>query len=67
MALPTYYPETPGGTVLMHLGADTEEQAWKNLLKDAAHMPYQGIEGFKERGYKVLPWTPVAQSKRRRR
>lgn len=53
-----YIPETPAGTVLTHLKAKTEEQAWANLLRDAAHMPYRGIEGFKARGYKVEFWSP---------
>lgn len=48
-----YVPVTPGDTVLMHLEADTEEKAIKNLLKDAAHMPYDGWEGFKDRGYYI--------------
>lgn len=52
----SYVPCTPGGTALPHLKAPTEEQAWKNLLKDAAHMPYRGVEGFKARGYTVEHW-----------
>lgn len=51
-----FVPETPGGTPLLHLKAKTEERAWSNLLRDAAHMPYQGVQGFKQRGYKVLFW-----------
>ena len=48
-----YVPVTPGGTVVMHLEADSEEQAIKNLLRDAAHMPYDGWEGFQQRGYTI--------------
>jgi hypothetical protein len=51
-----FVPETPAGTVLFDLRAKTEERAWANLLREAAHMPYQGIEGFKRRGYKVEWW-----------
>lgn len=51
-----WIPETPGGTVLMDLAASTETQAWTNLLKDAAHMPYKDIAGFKARGYIVEFW-----------
>ncbi len=50
---PRFVPVTPSGTPVMHLESTTEEQAWKRLLKDAAHMPYRGIEGFKARGYTV--------------
>ena len=52
----SYFPETPAGTVLMHLKSKTEEEAWKKLLKDAAHMPYKTKENFIKRGYKVLRW-----------
>lgn len=48
-----YYPVTPAGTLLTDLGATTEEQAWENLLSQAAHMPYKGIDGFKLRGYTI--------------
>ena len=51
-----WFPETPAGTVLTHLGADTEDAAWKKLLRDARHMPYDGRAGFEARGYKVLQW-----------
>lgn len=46
-------PVTPGGTVCDWLEADTEEQAWENLLKEASHMPYKTKENFKLRGYTV--------------
>lgn len=51
-----FFPETPGGTVLMHLESKTEAEAWKKLMKDAAHMPYKTKENFIKRGYKVLRW-----------
>lgn len=49
-----YVPMTPGGTLCMWLAAKTEDKAWEKLLEDAAHMPYKGKEGFKQRGYKVV-------------
>lgn len=49
----TYVPCTPGGSFLMHLKSKTEQQAIDRLLKDAAHMPYAGWEGFKARGYTI--------------
>jgi hypothetical protein len=52
-----WIPSTPGGSVLIHLAAGTEEQAWKNLLRDADHMPYKTMEAFKQRGYVVEKWT----------
>jgi len=52
-----YIPSTPGGTPLFHLKADSEEQAWTNLVEDAKHMPYDGVEGFKARGYTVDEYT----------
>lgn len=48
-----YVPVTPGGTPCVWLASDTEDAAWGELLKDAAHMPYPGIQGFKQRGYTV--------------
>ena len=51
-----FIPETPGGSVLMHLKARTENEAWAKLLKDAAHMPYKTKEGFIRRGYSVNRW-----------
>jgi len=52
-----YVPCTPAGTPLPHIGAATEKQAWANLLRDAEHMPYKTVEGFKKRGYTVERWT----------
>ena len=49
-----FVPMTPGGTPILHLKATTEEEAWKNLLEDAKHMPYGTVENFKKRGYKML-------------
>lgn len=54
-----YYPITPGGTICTWLGSDSEDEAWQKLLKDAAHMPYRGIEGFQQRGYTVERFDPV--------
>jgi hypothetical protein len=55
----SWIPSTPAGTLLPWLEAPTEAKAWANLLKDAAHMPYRGIEGFKRRGYTVDFWEEV--------
>lgn len=49
-----YVPVTPAGTMLFHLEADTEEQAWKALMADAAHMPYPDQAAFQKRGYSVI-------------
>lgn len=49
----SYVPVTPGGTFLYHLQSSTEDEAWKKLLKDAAHMPYITKENFIKRGYSV--------------
>ncbi len=54
----TWVPVTPGGSVLMHLEADTEGEAWDNLLDDAAYMPYEDREEFIERGYSVVELKP---------
>lgn len=59
MNLP-FIPVTPAGTACMWLAAETEKQAWANLLKDAAHMPYAGVAGFRERGYTVVKATETA-------
>jgi hypothetical protein len=48
-----YVPVTPAGTYLFHLESPTEDSAKRKLLKDAAHMPYKGWEGFKQRGYTI--------------
>ena len=54
---PRFVPCTPAGTPLTFLEAATEAKAWANLLRDAVHMPYNGIEGFKKRGYTVENWS----------
>jgi hypothetical protein len=51
-----YIPRTLGGTDCDWLESKTEAEAWAKLLKDAAHMPYRGVEGFKHRGYTVNKW-----------
>jgi hypothetical protein len=48
-----YVPVTPGGTPCTWLASNTEDEAWDKLLEDASHMPYEGKEGFQERGYTV--------------
>jgi hypothetical protein len=49
----SFVPVTPGGTIVMWLESDTEDEAWAKLLVDAAHMPYDGKKGFIARGYTV--------------
>ena len=49
-----FAPETPAGTICFWLSADTKEQAIKNLLKDAAHMPYKNWQEFQDRGYSIV-------------
>lgn len=49
----SWVPVTPGGSILMHLESDTEQEAWDKLMKDAAHMPYPDQQAFEERGYTV--------------
>jgi len=49
----SFVPVTPGGTVVMSLESATEEEAWKKLLIDAAHMPYKTKVNFIKRGYTV--------------
>jgi len=48
-----FVPFTPAGSCLMHLAAPTEEEAWKNLMHDARHMPYPDKAAFIKRGYTV--------------
>jgi hypothetical protein len=61
MAMTVWIPETPAGTVLDWLVAETEEQAWQNLLEDAADMPYNGVAGFRARGYQVFEYDVVEE------
>lgn len=49
-----FVPVTPSGTPCFPLFAETEEKAWENLLKAAAHMPYKTKENFIKRGYAVF-------------
>ena len=49
----SWVPVTPGGTVCIWLESNTEDEAWKKLLIDAAHMPYNDKQGFIDRGYTV--------------
>ncbi len=51
-----YVPVTPGGTPCVWIAANTEEKAWENLMKDAAHMPYKTKKNFQKRGYTVEKW-----------
>lgn len=52
----TYVPCTPAGSPLTHIEADTEEQAWKNLMQEASHMPYVTKKDFIKRGYTIEKW-----------
>lgn len=54
-----FIPMTPAGTVLADCEASTEDGAWKNLMKAAAHMPYTGQAEFEKRGYTVGELMPV--------
>lgn len=61
-----FIPVTPAGTpVIWSAGsrgpgklnaAQTEDEAWANLLADAAHMPYRNKADLIERGYTVESW-----------
>ena len=51
-----YVPITPGDTPCIWLASETEDEAWNKLLEDAAHMPYDGKQGFIARGYTVEEW-----------
>lgn len=55
-----YVPTTPGGTPIIYgsggmmgkkVASYNREQAIKNLMKDASHMPYRTWEDFERRGY----------------
>ena len=54
-----FVPVTPGGTPLPHLADISEAIAIKNLLKDAAHMPYKTWENFQKRGYTIEQWDTL--------
>lgn len=47
-----FFPITPAGTVLATLKANTEEQAWANLLRDVGEL-YPSREELERRGYTV--------------
>jgi hypothetical protein len=61
-----FVPITPAGSPLIWSAgsrgfnklnaARTEEQAWANLMEDAAHMPYPDKAAFIKRGYTVEKW-----------
>ena len=63
-----FVPVTPGGSPMVWgaaarsgkmNAATTEDQAWENLMEDAAHMPYQNKAAFIERGYTVECWKDI--------
>ena len=49
----SFIPCTPAGTLVTNLAADTEKEAIRRLLVDAAHMPYGTWKNFKRRGYTI--------------
>ena len=57
-----FVPITPAGTPVIYgtgenlIAAKTREQAIKNLLKAAAHLPYSTWENFEKRGYTIEEW-----------
>ena len=60
-----YVPITPAGTPIPYgagsrtgkiNAAKTREQAIKNLVEDASHMPYGTWENFEKRGYTIEEW-----------
>ena len=58
-----FVPVTPAGTPVPYsptstkiLAAKTREQAIKNLMADAAHMPYRTWADFEKRGYTIEEW-----------
>ena len=53
----SYVPVTPAGSILMHLEADTRQQAIDNLLTDIAHIPLdRSWDDLELRGYEVVEW-----------
>ena len=48
-----WIPFTPAGTPLIDLQKDTEDEAWKALMSEAARMPYNNKQEFIEREYTV--------------
>lgn len=61
MAKKRFWPFTPGGSACVDLEASTEEQAWKNLEKATAHMPYKSRDELKKRGYEVCEIVPAKE------
>ena len=66
-----YVPITPGGTPVPYgagslmgkqLASKSKEQAIKNLVKDAEHMPYGTWENFQARGYTIEEWPDSSLS-----
>jgi hypothetical protein len=64
-----FVPITPAGTPVIYgagqrtgklNAASTAAQAWKNLMEDAAHMPYKDKAAFVKRGYTVEQWKDFA-------
>lgn len=65
-----FVPVTPAGTRVFYgagammgaqVAAITRDEAIRNLLIDAAHMPYKTWENFEKRGYtieEVKGWAP---------
>jgi len=60
-----FIPVTPAGTPVIYGAANragkinaarTEEEAWRNLMEDAKHMPYVNKQAFIDRGYTVERW-----------
>jgi len=57
-----YVPRTPAGSLLPQCAARTEEGAWQNLMREAAHMPYPDKAAFVARGYTVedsFEWVEI--------
>ena len=62
-----YVPVTPGGTACIYSAgsrgmnkvnaARTREQAIKNIVADASHMPYGSWKAMQRRGYTIEVWN----------
>ena len=48
-----WVPFTRGGSMLDYLEADTEEQAWANLVRDNPHGMRMGKQALQEWGFEV--------------
>ena len=53
----TYIPITPGGSALMDLESNTEEEAWSKLLNKTAYMSYKDKQALIQRGYEIAETT----------